>query len=119
MNYFSSLPKDIVIKLALKFDLPTLLKFCQISKRINEVVCENKDFWYNKLIKDFGLNRVDIPPIDDFDTNNPKQVYQFLYNKSKDINRLLFWSVEIDWLKLVKWSLNNGAEIHTDNNKVL
>ena len=56
MDYFSSLPKDVLIYLALKYDLPSLDNFCQTSKRINEI----HTFWYNKLLKDFGLYKDDI-----------------------------------------------------------
>jgi len=48
-----NLNKDMLIKLGLELKLPDLLKFCSSEKRINEKVCNNKDFWLNKLLLDF------------------------------------------------------------------
>ena len=114
MDYFSLLPKDVLIQLALEYDLPSLVKFCQSNKRINEIVCNNHTFWYNKLIKEFNLYKDDIPKSKKYNVNNPKEVYQFLHNKTKNIDGFLIWSAETGSLKLVKYSLDKGANIHID-----
>jgi hypothetical protein len=44
------LNKDELFRLAMEFDLPTLLEFC---KRFNEKVGENNDIWYYRLQKRF------------------------------------------------------------------
>jgi len=50
------LPKDILIEIALALDLQDVFGYCLSSKYINEIVCENKIFWINKLYKDFNID---------------------------------------------------------------
>ena len=50
------LPKDILIEIALDLDLQDVFGYCLSSKYINEIVCENKIFWINKLYKDFNID---------------------------------------------------------------
>ena len=50
------LPKDIIIKLALELDLPSILNYCRSSKKFNNMVCNNYTFWMNKHLKDFNWN---------------------------------------------------------------
>jgi len=47
------LPSDIIMSIALLLDLPEILKLCQVSKRLNEVVCDNEIFWMRKTFKDY------------------------------------------------------------------
>ena len=51
--------RDIIISLALEYDLPTLLNYCRTSKRINDLVCNSNLFWILKLKKDFGISLED------------------------------------------------------------
>ena len=44
--------KDELFKLALEFDLPTLLNFCASSKEINDKIC-NENLWLRRLHRDF------------------------------------------------------------------
>ena len=44
--------RDELFKLALEFDLPTLLSFCASSKEINNKIC-NDDLWLRLLNRDF------------------------------------------------------------------
>jgi len=53
MKKLSDLPKDLIVKMAISFDLPEILHLCQTSKHFNNNICENKYFWVNKYIQDF------------------------------------------------------------------
>ena len=46
--------KDIAVKIALMLDLPEVLSLCRTNKKFNEYVCNNKIFWNNRLVQDFG-----------------------------------------------------------------
>ena len=48
-----NLNRDEITLLALEMDLPTLLRFCETSKKVKALVCDNDKMWYNKLLKDF------------------------------------------------------------------
>jgi hypothetical protein len=52
-NKFEKLDKNLLRLLAIDLDIPSLIKFCKTNKRINKEVCESKDFWRNKLHKEF------------------------------------------------------------------
>lgn len=47
------LPPDVLIRMALDYDMPEILSLCLTSKRINGIICENSKFWMNKLIRDY------------------------------------------------------------------
>ena len=49
-------PKEILILYALDLDLPELINFCRSNKIINDKVCNNKDFWFQRLYKDFDFD---------------------------------------------------------------
>ena len=69
-----TLNKDMLVKIALEFDLPSILRFCSSGKRINEKVCKNTDFWYNKLKKDFtDYQKLNL-------NKTLKDIYILLYN---------------------------------------
>lgn len=50
------LGKDVLVMIALDYDLPTILSFCSSSKRFNNVICKNNNFWISKLRKDFDID---------------------------------------------------------------
>lgn len=54
-----NLPKDILVTIALEYNLPDIINFCQTSKKINNKVCNNNDFWINKIYKDFNINFIE------------------------------------------------------------
>ncbi len=56
-NRFKNVPKDILIYMALSYDLPEILSLCRTSKRFNNTICLNQLFWMNKLMKDFPIFR--------------------------------------------------------------
>lgn len=45
--------KDSLSVIAMKLDLPDLLKFCKSNKKIYNNVCNNENIWRNKLMKDY------------------------------------------------------------------
>jgi len=47
------LGKDQLFLLAIELDLPSLLQFCNTSKRINDLVCKRNEIWLYKLNKEF------------------------------------------------------------------
>ena len=51
------LPKDIVALLAIDLDYVDILKFCRSSSRMNRFICQNEDFWRNKLYKTYPFAR--------------------------------------------------------------
>ena len=53
-NYFDWLPDEILLKMLLETDdLKTLSKWCQTSKRVNQI-CQDEGFWRDKYRKDYG-----------------------------------------------------------------
>lgn len=74
-----NLSKDILMLLAMEMDLPSLLNFCESSKKINDKVCKQNIFWKNKLEKERpGL--VSLLSIKLFD-NVYDFDYKFIYNE--------------------------------------
>src|SRR4030043_141640 len=47
--------KDELFLIAIDLDIGSLVNFCQSSKYINSKVCNNNNFWVNKLKKDFDI----------------------------------------------------------------
>ena len=56
VNYFTKLPKDIIIYIALLLEKPDIISYCNISKKFDDTVCQNKQFWVQKLQRDFGID---------------------------------------------------------------
>ena len=66
------LGKDELFTLAINLDLPNLLKFCAINKKINEKICMRDEIWNYKLETEF-------PDYKRLTSQKGKQTYQFLY----------------------------------------
>ncbi len=88
----SRLSKDVIIYMALNLDLPEILKLCQTSRRFNKTVCKNRDFWSNKLQRDFNIDpallrgRTNLKEIDPAllrRRTNLKEIYQLLSTRNK------------------------------------
>ena len=47
------LPRDPLLVVAMNMDFSTLNNFCKSSEKINEKICNNDNFWRNKLAQDF------------------------------------------------------------------
>jgi hypothetical protein len=101
---FDTLPDDLIIKIALSMDLGEISSLCQTSVKFNQVVCENKQYWMNKMIRDYGLYYNDYKTlINDSRTlyysliNNPKKVYELAINS--DLNKLIGAAVYSMYIK--------------------
>lgn len=93
------LNKDELMLLALQLDNASLNKLCLTSKRMNKLLCDNKDFWRNKLYKEYPYtvgkfsniygvsNEVDFKRIYLSLLNREKHSYQFfmVYNNGNPI----------------------------------
>jgi len=104
------LPKDILIEIALDLDLQSILGYCLSSKYINEKVCENKNFWVNKLYKDFNIDHRE-------SKLSAKKYYLELNNllKKYDLDALLSYGLKNDRNDLIKIAINKNANL-TDFN---
>ena len=48
----AELPRDVVIYMATKLNLPELYNLCLTNSKFNKLICSNEMFWMNKLIND-------------------------------------------------------------------
>jgi len=71
------LPKDVLFQLALELDLPELYSLCRSGKKYSKI-CDSKDFWYQKLWKDYKVKSKD-----------PKSTYERIVKNRKHCNNLL------------------------------
>jgi len=53
LDQMKDLPGDIKRKIAMEFSPPDLISFCMINQAYNADVCDNAQFWKNKLEIDF------------------------------------------------------------------
>jgi hypothetical protein len=114
------LPKDILIHLALEYDLPTIFAFCQTSKRGNEILCLNDNFWYNKIQKDFGLTRTEVfqhlqEEEQQLRIQTPRSYYEEIYkeiNGYSSVDSFFSAAISSGRLDFVKIALFKGADIN-------
>ena len=117
-----NLSKDILILLAMEMDLPSLLNFCESSKKINDKVCKQNIFWKNKLEKErpglISLLSVKLyDNIYDFD-------YKFIYNelyKTQDNLSIKWKSNPLEIYGVIKGDLEYDFDLtplqnYTDDN---
>lgn len=76
-----TLTKDTLILLAMELNYAEIIKFCSTSKKVNKYVCENNDFWRNRLYKEYPFTR-------NLDTKNSRKLFQEIGNEIKDVNTL-------------------------------
>ena len=125
------LNRDLIIKLALELDLPSLTKLCQTSRRVNEIVCENNIFWQNKTYKEYPDLIGKFPKDTNYkrlyqDSINDRQVIQWIdkafyhrvhdtYQKSRfdnfqyNMDLALHWAIQNENVILAKKALQLGA----------
>ena len=71
-----STSKDVLFTIAMDLDLPSLLKWCESSARVNRDVCQNDNVWRSKLLREY-------PDYQKFELNRSlKETYVFLYQLS-------------------------------------
>ena len=78
----NNLPKDVTVEIALNLKPADLVKFCSVNMKTNSRICDSKDFWRRKLIKDYPD---EMKEIGDKILDNPKKVYmeRFVYVSRK------------------------------------
>lgn len=76
-----TLSKDTLILLAMELNYSDIIKFCSTSKKINKYVCQNNDFWRNRLYKEYPFAR-------NLDTKNSKKLFQEIESEINNINTL-------------------------------
>jgi hypothetical protein len=69
------LPKDLHITIALELSPPDLLDLCRTKKRYARNICDNEDFWWRKIARDYP--DVDVKAYDRTVWSN-KAIYQTL-----------------------------------------
>jgi Leucine-rich repeat (LRR) protein len=100
------LEKDLLFLLATELSLPDLLNFCQTSKKINTLLCNN--IWSYKLFKEY-------PDWKEFEYNKSlKEIYINLY-KLQALNEKL--NLDYSLLNLYKAQSIYLKEIHSNNIK--
>lgn len=87
--------KDVVMMLALELDLPDLLNLCLTDKTFNKQVCENEDFWMQKI-------QLDFPHVE-----NPKRIAK-TYKEAYEILHKTYINV---YVKIVDADQNNDDEV--------
>lgn len=71
--------------MALTMDLPEILSLCKVSKRFNNIVCENKNFWISKLLKDYKIEYNDIKSI----FLDPKELYELIISEPDELLNII------------------------------
>lgn len=95
-----STSKDVLFTIAMKSELPDLLRWCESSKKIYRDVCNNDDVWRAKLLKEYpDYNNSDIYPF--LSSLSPRETYVFMYQLSY-IKKLSNWSVTLKDIYLKK-----------------
>lgn len=117
--------KDVLFTIAMKLDLPDLLRWCTSSSKINKEVCNNDNVWRSKLL-------IDYPDFESFNLNrffSLKETYVFLYQlslikkllRTKESLHDIFLKSEIDLSakklkKIPALDLPNVQFLFLDNN---
>ena len=67
------LPKDVTVEIALNLKPADLVKFCSVNRKTNSRICDSKDFWRRKLVKDYPE---EMKEIEDTVLDNPKKIHE-------------------------------------------
>ena len=78
----NNLPKDVTVEIALNLKPGDLVKLCRTNRRFHKNICDSKDFWRRKLVKDYPD---EMKEIGNTILENPKKVYmeRFIYVSKK------------------------------------
>lgn len=72
--------KDVLFTIAMDLDLPSLLRWCASTARVQRDICKNDNVWRAKLLKDFPDG---YPNYQAFNLNKSlRETYVFLYQLS-------------------------------------
>ena len=75
-----SLPKDLIMTIALEYNLPDILSTCLTSKRMRDIICDNETFWMNKVKRDYPEMFNNVVNKEKGDNFSWKQLYNRRYN---------------------------------------
>ena len=117
MDYLSTQNKDQIVLIALDLGISDVFSLCKTNKRLNAIICQNDNFWINKLVRDYNLNVGYIPQ-----NKTPKEYYLFvtqMITKYTDKKELLIESSKKGYLGLVKYSLEKGVNVNARNDFAL
>jgi hypothetical protein len=99
----TALTKDVMILTALELNLPDLIALCRTSQKVNEIICKNDTFWFNKVKVDFGLELESL--------KGSREYYLEMDNRLKtEPNRAYEIGINNEALPLIKLALEKGAD---------
>lgn len=52
-NEFENMPNDVLRTIALELKPVDLISLCSTNNKFKTVICEDRSFWYRKLLKDY------------------------------------------------------------------
>jgi hypothetical protein len=77
-----NLPNDIIVKIAIDLNIYDAMDLCSTSKKYKRLICDNENFWYQRLEKDFNWwnNNNNHPNLYDLTS---KEIYIYLLTETK------------------------------------
>lgn len=116
-NQFDRLPRDVIIYMALTMELPELYKYCRLSTRFNQAVCNNPQFWENRLESTYGITK-DMIRYSPRYGSNPKEYYEILrkmlLEAGDDLSKKLETAAQYGIFDLVVDILKSGENLDID-----
>ena len=83
MNYFTKIPEEVLTKIFFNLDYLNLSKLSVLDKSLSRQYNSNKEFIYQKLIKNYGYTLVET----NTSFNFQKKSYCLSINKNKTLDR--------------------------------
>jgi hypothetical protein len=80
MDSFAGVPNDIIIKIAFDMPLSDISSWSQTSRRFNDVIANNDNFWIQRLWRDYGIDYYDLRL-----ANIEPKIFYILYTE-RDLN---------------------------------
>ena len=139
-----SLPKDLRRKLALELSPSDLIRFCVSEKKMYQEICESKEFWREKIRRDFPevFNYFERHKmvlrnpkntyirkftevskfIDEFVQSYPENIRAVLYNDIYDIYEDKKRDLDVNYKKLsevYKYNVHNRLDFENDVSKLI
>jgi len=77
-----SLPNDIIVKIAIDLNINDAMHLCSTSKKYERLICDNKNFWHQRLENDFDWsnNNTNHPNLDG---HTSKEIYHYIIEDPK------------------------------------
>ena len=83
-SLLESLPKDVIRKIGLELNPRDVINMCLSNKRLNSIICEDTNFWRNKIYIDFPT-RIPFNIQHLSASASPKRLYEMISARSKII----------------------------------